>query len=1003
MDPSINSLSSWKLPYFIENHVIDKDGIFVPAISIFESWTKPHTTDAQIEIPDYNVFRADRVGRQRGGVLLYIHNDLPTSNESTYDDTQCQAVFCTLPSSDTILASVYRPPDTTLEGTEKLLTFMSKYIKDATHDRHMDIIITGDINLPGINWKDLTITKDESVKSAQALLSFMSNHLLSQYVNIPTRKNNTLDLFITNNANLPLHIEEEDTAPKFSDHKLISVTTQQTLKPLPPKGKPSFPSHTFRNLKIQKSVIPDIKKHLQSVNWDELRSICSEEEYPELFRLTVLQICQIYAPLKTDNKKNTKPLNKFVKERTILNRKRRRFNARLQAAKSKANNAHNIKKIDGELQNIQEKIKESIHNEKLEDERRAIDTIRENPKYFYSFSKKHSKKKSTVGPLIDKNNKLQQDPKQMANMLQDQYASVFSDPESNTNHKPDQVPLISILEDIDFTCEDITAAIKEIGEFSACGNNDIPAIILKNCAEELSYPILQIWKDSMKSAHISPAFKAQHITPVFKKGSKAKAENYRPISLTSHIIKIFGRVVRKKIVAHLEANQILCKNQHGFQPGKSCLTQLLAHIDIILKNFLEGNDTDSIYLDFSKAFDKVDHKILLDKLYACGIRGKLLDWLRSYLSNRYQTVVVNGCSSYTAEVKSGVPQGTVLGPILFLIYINDLSQCIKHSLVGHFADDTRILKTIACSNDVTLLQQDLQETITWSANNKMVLHEGKFELLCHTAGKPKLLHELPFSNQYFEYTTRGGTIITPCQLVRDLGVHVTPNLSWTPHINILADKGRQLIAWVLSVFSDRTELTMMTLYRAIIRSRLEYLSPLWHPSKIEDIKTLEGVQRLFTSKVSGLSELSYWQRLKKLKLMSLQRRRERFIIISMWKIFNGTASNDLNIGKTYSERRGLRAVVPPLCKSASAHCQTLYDQSFAITGPKLWNCLPTKLTTITTKTTFKSALAKHLDQITDHPPVEGVASDNSLLDMNRLKMMGGPAAATSRRCADDLC
>ena len=287
----------------------------------------------------------------------------------------------------------------------------------------------------------------------------------------------------------------------------------------------------------------------------------------------------------------------------------------------------------------------------------------------------------------------------------------------------------------------------------------------------------------------------------------------------------------------------------------------------------------------------------------------------------------------------------------------------------------------------------------------MVWHEGKFELLCHTAGKLTIVtwtacHLYP---QYFEYTTRGGTIITPCQLVRDLGVHVTPNLSWTPHINILADKGRQLIAWVLSVFSDRTELTMMTLYRAIIRSRLEYLSPLWHPSKIEDIKTLEGVQRLFTSKISGLSELSYWQRLKKLKLMSLQRRRERFIIISIWKIFNGTASNDLNIEKTYSERRGLRAVVPPLCKSASAHCQTLYDQSFAITGPKLWNCLPTKLTTITTKTTFKSALAKHLDQITDHPPVEGVASDNSILDMNRLKMMGGPAAATSRRCADDLC
>ena len=138
--------------------------------------------------------------------------------------------------------------------------------------------------------------------------------------------------------------------------------------------------------------------------------------------------------------------------------------------------------------------------------------------------------------------------------------------------------------------------------------------------------------------------------------------------------------------------------------------------------------------------------------------------------------------------------------------------------------------------------------------------------------KTKLLQELPFTNQYFEYTTRDGTIISPCPLVKDLGVRVTSNLSWTPQINTLADNGRKLIAWVLSVFSDRSELTMMTLFNSLIRSRLEYLSPLWNPSKIEDIKTIEGVQRLFTSKISGLAQYTYWERLQKLKLMSLQRR-----------------------------------------------------------------------------------------------------------------------------------
>ena len=256
-----------------------------------------------------------------------------------------------------------------------------------------------------------------------------------------------------------------------------------------------------------------------------------------------------------------------------------------------------------------------------------------------------------------------------------------------------------------------------------------------------------MWQDSLKSGFIAENFKSQLITPVFKKGSKSSPANYRPISLTSHLIKIFERVLRTKIVAHLEQNQLLCQNQHGFRKGRSCLTQLLKHVDTILNNFLKGCDTDSIYLDFAKAFDKVDHQILINKLHSYGIRGKLLQWIKSYLTNRTQTVSINGVHSYPAKVISGVPQGTVLGPILFLIYINDLNKCIHSSIISHFADDTRILKAIASTSDVTLLQTDLLDTITWSNKNKMVLHEDKFELLCHSLKKSNPLKELPFSNR----------------------------------------------------------------------------------------------------------------------------------------------------------------------------------------------------------------------------------------------------------------
>ena len=192
--------------------------------------------------------------------------------------------------------------------------------------------------------------------------------------------------------------------------------------------------------------------------------------------------------------------------------------------------------------------------------------------------------------------------------MQAQYASVFSAPGMTENESAPKTEDIPVMDEVTFTQEDIISAINEIGNHSSSTEDDIPAIVLKKCSAELSYPILMIWRDSLESGIVPKNFKKQLITPVFKKGSRAKPSNYRPISLTSHIIKIFERILRTHIVKHLESNNLLCSNQHGFRKGRGCLTQLLKHIDRILNNFLNGNDTDCIYLDFSKAFDKVNHE-----------------------------------------------------------------------------------------------------------------------------------------------------------------------------------------------------------------------------------------------------------------------------------------------------------------------------------------------------------------------------------------------------------
>ena len=204
----------------------------------------------------------------------------------------------------------------------------------------------------------------------------------------------------------------------------------------------------------------------------------------------------------------------------------------------------------------------------------------------------------------------------MADILQKQFISVFSNPDNTELLEQNiQDTSTACLSDIVFTVDDLKKAIDEIKSNSASGDDGFSSILLKRCKDHLAYPLLLLWRDSMDNGVIHPMFLHQLITPLYKgKGSKCDAVNYRPISLTSHIIKLFERVIRDKLVKFLEDNCLLSCNQHGFRKGRSCLTQLINHIDQILQNFLENKDTDSIYLDFAKAFDKVDHALLLSKL-----------------------------------------------------------------------------------------------------------------------------------------------------------------------------------------------------------------------------------------------------------------------------------------------------------------------------------------------------------------------------------------------------
>ena len=198
--------------------------------------------------------------------------------------------------------------------------------------------------------------------------------------------------------------------------------------------------------------------------------------------------------------------------------------------------------------------------------------------------------------------------------------------------------------------------------------------------------------------------------------------NFRPVSLTSHVMKVFERVIKVQLVGHLVKNDLLKKNQHGFVAGRSTQTQLLQHYTDVFEAMLEGARLDTIYLDFAKAFDKVDHDILLRKIAGRGIKGKLGMWIKDFLNDRRYRVLANGMMSEEQEVVSGVPQGTVLASIFFVIMISDIDENLKNSVVRLFADDTRVSAKIRTKEDMELLQQDLDAVYGWAEKNLMEVY-----------------------------------------------------------------------------------------------------------------------------------------------------------------------------------------------------------------------------------------------------------------------------------------
>ena len=385
------------------------------------------------------------------------------------------------------------------------------------------------------------------------------------------------------------------------------------------------------------------------------------------------------------------------------------------------------------------------------------------------------------------------------------------------------------------------------------------------------------------------------------------------------------------------------------------MTNLLEVLNYIGSILDVGGQVDAVYLDMSKAFDKVNHKHLLHKLRMAGFGGSLLQWFQSYLTNRHQRVTAQGSTSTTLLVTSGVPQGSILGPVLFSLYVNDLPDTVTSSHVAMFADDTKLFKNIKSVKDSEQLQNDLKHLETWSEESGLNFNETK----CKTQRITRKIAPLTFNYKL----SNGNLVQTECE--RDLGVFVDKSLTWNRQVYEQSAKSNKLLGYIRrSTIYIHNQEVRRTLYLALVRPHLGYATQIWAPQSTELIRHLEGTQRRATKYILSLpfsSPTDYTTRLQTLGLLPICYWHEYLDMVLFYKITHKLVFIEASLHPTIRTSRSTRSSANNSPKFVVPKCKTVtYQRFFMIRATRIWNHLVDELNLNTDSlSSFKSAMFKY--------------------------------------------
>ena len=864
-----------------------------------ETWLNSSVADTEILSSAYNIYRHDRPPpRTGGGVLIAVSAALRTRAIEATPIPNCEAVWVEVlldQGSRLIMGNVYIPPDSDPACIDQLSATLSS-ISESTKPTD-SIIIFGDFNHPGCVWNydrdNVLVPSLKSLALSNCLLmECIAEHDLHQHIGFPTRGDNYLDLLFTTGAPVCVRTHPSHDVIQ-SDHTGVEGIITPPLPPL----RHVAPLRYTRNWK--RVNVDSFKQALRACPWNLMQLTDSVDECCDLFY-------DLLNATINDNVLNKKNLSSdfpdWYSEATILAyHKKRRAHERWKRSEQQCDYVE-----------FTDKRREFKHSKELDYSeylKNIEQDLYDNPSKFFKFVNSKMTAKRLPNTMTYNNSTLTE-----SHEIAEKFSEFFKnnmlvEEENVVDPEPivhDDNPFIEI------SREEIENELRNLACNKSTGSDPIPTNIIRQCYSELSEPLSILFHFILKYNVYPIAWKTAKITPVHKKGVKNKIQNFRPISL----LPIFSKIFEKFIYSFLyqEVKNILPPEQHGFVPQKSTVTNLTEFHHQLSINMNNKLQTDAVYLDYEKAFDRVSHILLVEKLSHLGINPSLLRLITNYLKNRSQIVCIDSIYSKPVTVTSGVPQGSLLGPLLFIAYVSDLPKCLQFSRCLMYADDTKIYTTVSSITDCILLQKDLNSLFLWCQKWKLCLNIDKCEIMS-ISNKVNTLE--------FAYNI-GGEQLKRVDSVRDLGVIFDSSLSFDLHINKVCKSAATVLGMIRrSCSKDFDACTIKRLYIALVRPILEYASPVWSPHHTTKIDRIERIQRRFLRMYCAklrlqFSTVHYLDFCHFAALHTLQARRAATDLILLYKILNGCVNSDLVSAVSFhAPRRVTRVMVlfkPPFAR-----------------------------------------------------------------------------------------